>query len=356
MRRRQVLAAAVALLPTAGCLGLAPGGRVESGGGASLDMAAELPTARLSMETATDADVARELTNHGLTDDERAALDRILDGEETTDWYEEPPIYDTVPVLHEGTVYRLSMSVADSKPATNFAVVIDIPDRTPAEGEAVQFADLPAADRETFADRGFDDGGFVGFGTVLTYTPDEVDESALVPDSEYRYIRWDDGTTASWAVDDGWETELKRYRYTAEALGSASEYGGRIRERYAFELSGLSEAEREIVRTAIEDDHGYAVATDATPSPAFESLVDRFRPREEVAVHDEPDPDVSGRYLVRYDGSVYWTGLRLTPDEDSGSTPTGASETATPDDEASGTPAGDGASGTPTGEGVVDDD
>lgn len=329
MRRRQVLASA-SLLPVAGCLGLGPGG-----GNGSLDMAAELPTASLSMDAVTEADVARKLTHHEMSDDERTVLDRVVDGQRTTGWHLEPPVHTSIPALHEGTVYRLSTTVADSKPATVYSVVVDVPDRTPAPDEVVTFDDLPAADRETFAARGLDDGGFVGFGTTFVYTPDEADQSVLVPDSEYGYIRWEDGTTASWAVDGSWETELKRYRYTAEGLGSADEYGGRIRDRYTFELSGLPTDERDIVGEAREAEDGYTVDTDATPSSAFESLVDRFRPHDEVAVHDDPDPDVSGSYLVRYEGAVYWTSLRLSSDaegsEDGHATDDDPSETATRD-------------------------
>lgn len=304
VNRRQVLASA-ALLPAAGCIG-------PLGGDGSRGMGAELPTASLAMEAVSDADVARKLTHHELPDDEREALDRILDGERTTGWHLEPPVHTATPALHEGTVYRLSSAVVESKPATRYSVTVDVPDRTPAPDEGVQFEDLPAADREQFAALGLEDGGFVGFGTTFVYTPVEAEQSVLVPDTKYRYIRWDDGTTATWAVDDGWETELQRYRYEVERSVPASEYGAGVREAYAFELSGLADAERDVVETAIEDEHGYTVETEATPSPAFERLADRFQHHEEVAVHDEPSPGRSGRYLVRFDGRVYWTRLRVS--------------------------------------------
>lgn len=304
MHRRQVLAS-VALLPAAGCLGIG----TDSG---AADMAAELPTAALSMTAVTDADVARKLTHHEVGDDRREMLDRIVeDGPTTTDWYQEPPVHTALPVLHEGTVYRLSRTVVDQRPVTNYSVLVDIPQTTPDEGATVQFRDLPAADRAVFERHGFADGAPIGVGTVFAYTPDEEAASVLVPEPEYDYIAWEGGETAEWVVDDGWAARQKRYRYEAERVASNGEYGRRVRDKYAFELSELTEGERDIVREAVENEHGYTVSTDATPSLAFEALVDRFRPRDELAVVREPDPDVDGRYLVRYDGTVYWTELRV---------------------------------------------
>lgn len=308
MHRRQVLAAAAALVPTAGCLG--PGG-----GDGSLEMDVELPTASLSMVAVDDADIAAELTHHGMADDERELLARVVDeGSATVGWHQEPPLHTQLPVLHEGVVYRLSESIVERRPATNYSVKVDIPQQTPSPAETVQFADLPEADREVFEREGFADGDVVGVGTVFTYTPEQEAASVLVPDPQYDYVDWADGETAEWVVDGSRETEQKRYRFGAERVASASEYGAGIREEYAFELSDLTDTERDVVGTAIEREGGYTVETDATPSSGFERLVDRFRPHEQVAVHDDPDPGLSGRYLVRYDGTVYWTGLRM-PEE-----------------------------------------
>lgn len=305
MHRRQVLASVTALLPAAaGCAG-SPFGSESAAG------VAALPTASLSMAAVADADVAAKVTQDELPDDRRALLARVVDdGPVTVGWHQEPPLHAERPLLHDGTVYRVSQSVVDSRPAVNYGVKVDVPQRTPGEAETVQFADLPAVDRAVFEREGFAGGDVVGVGTVFTYALEQEDASVLVPEPEYHYVDWADGETAAWVVDDRWETEQHRYQYGVERAVPAGEYGAGIREEYAFELSGLSDGERAVVGTAIDDEHGYTVATDATPSPAFDSLADRFRPHEEVAVNDEPSPGLSGRYLVRYDGAVYWTLLR----------------------------------------------
>lgn len=305
MHRRQVLASAAALLPAAaGCVA-SPGESADLG-------VAELPTATLSMEAVEDAAIAEKLTHSEMSDDERTLLDRVVEeGSVTVGWYQEPPLHTQLPLLHEGAVYRASRSVVERRPAIDYSVKIDIPQRTPDPASTVRFADLPAADRAVFEREGFASGEVVGVGTVLTYTPDEEAASVLVPDPEYDYISWESGETAEWVVDDSWETEQQRYRFAVERVAAASEYGAGIREEFAFAFGDLTDGERDIVESAVETEHGYTVEAEATPSPAFERLVDRFRRHEEVAVHDEPSPEVSGHYLVRHDGAVHWTRLRV---------------------------------------------
>jgi hypothetical protein len=306
MQRRRFLATAAALTVTAGCVD-SPLDR---------DLAAEVPTASLSMAALSDAEIARTLAHGELPDEERAMVAEVVDeGTATFAWHQEPPVHTSRPVVHDGVVYDLSWTETDSRPVTNYAVTIDIPQTTPEPSETVRFADLPAADRAVFEREGFADAGPIGVGTTFTYTPAQESASVLVPDPEYRYIRWEDGETAEWVVDDGWDGEQKRYRYEAERVATAAEYGADVRETYAFGLSGLTDPERDIVDEAIDSEHGYTVPTDATPSPALERLVDRFREQDEVAVHDEPNPGPSGRYLVEYDGETYWTGLHWRPPE-----------------------------------------
>jgi hypothetical protein len=306
MQRRRFLATAAALTVTAGCVD----SPLDDG------MAAEAPTASLSMEAVSDAEVARKLVRGELPDEERAMVAEVVENETATfAWHQDPPVHTSRPVVHDGVVYDLSWTETDSRPVTNYAVKIDIPRTTPGPSETVRFADLPAADRAVFEREGFADAGPIGVGTTFTYTPDEVSASVLVPDPEYDYIAWEGGETAEWIVDDGWDGEQKRYRYEAERVATAAEYGADVRETYAFELSGLGDPERDVVEEAIDSEHGYTVPPDATPSPALARLVDRFREQDEVAVHDEPNPGPSGRYLVEYDGETYWTDLHWRPPE-----------------------------------------
>ena len=191
---------------------------------------------------------------------------------------------------------------------------MDIVTDSVTEAEAVQFATLPEVDQEEFAAHGLADGDPVGIGTTFLYTDAEREQSVLVPESEYSYIIWDDGTEAEWVVDDAYDTTLNTYRYTAEQVATAADYGQQMRERFTFELAGLPEAQQEIVETAITDGP-YVVGPDETPSDAFVALANRFRGYEQAHGLDEDgEGDLSGTYLVEYQGDVYWTTLVVQRD------------------------------------------
>jgi hypothetical protein len=86
-----------------------------------------------------------------------------------------------------------------------------------------------------------------------------------------------------------------------------------VRDQLAFELTSLPDAEAEIVQTAIEEDE-YSVDRNQTPTSAFESLAEKFRPQAQVHGLDEEkhgEGELNGVYLVRYDGTVYWTDLSV---------------------------------------------
>ena len=78
------------------------------------------------------------------------------------------------------------------------------------------------------------------------------------------------------------------------------EFAEQVRSEYRFTLSGLSEAERDIVAEAIEDGYYEGSANDA-----FRSVAERFRAHEAVR------PETGGGYwLARYEGTDYWSDLR----------------------------------------------
>ncbi|MFC6795684.1 hypothetical protein ACFQFH_16835 [Halobaculum halobium] len=170
----------------------------------------------------------------------------------------------------------------------------------------------------------------MGIGTSLSYRPEAVPDSALVPEPEYPVIVWPDGP-ARFEVDSDNTYTVYTYELTAERVSSAAAFGADVRERFGFALDELPAEEREILDTAIdsgtaEPDGGphpragtdYHVAHDEEPSPAFRSLVDRFRARDRVVVHEwqaeaYEEWEASGEYVVAYDGTTYWT--RLVVDE-----------------------------------------
>jgi hypothetical protein len=311
MRRRALLAAAASSLPAivAGC--------TSPGGFSGSNAAAEAPTARLELATIADAKLPTKVlytVRPAEGNDATAQLfDRILDGGTKTK-ATRPPLPKQQHIAYQEGVYELSYEVVEETPATSYSVKVDIVTDSVIEAEAIQFADLPEVDQQEFAEHGLADGDPVGIGTTFLYTDTEREQSVLVPESEYSYITWDDGIEAEWVVDDAYNTTLNTYRYTAEQVATAADYGQQMREQFTFELSGLPEAQREIVETAIADGQ-YIVGPDETPSDALVALADRFRGHEQAHGLDEDgEGDLSGTYLVRYQGDVYWTTLVVQRD------------------------------------------
>lgn len=292
--RRQVLraAAAIAAVPVAGCA-------TPPGMG---------PAARLRLTEFEPTGIPqRVLYSIGIDDgpDPREDLmDDILDGGTTVE-DTRPPIPAGQHIYYDDVVYLLDHEVEQEIPATKFQIRLDIVQGTVNEAEAVQFDALPAVDREKFAERGWDEGMSFGFGTSILYTDAEAAQSDLVPDSEYAYILWDDGSEAAWFVDDAHDTSIKTYRYAAEQIATAAAYGREMRQQFGFELFGLTEAERSIVETAIDEEDGYIVEQDQTPSTAFWSLTDRFDDADRIHGLQAGDEPNGPKYIVQYDGAWY---------------------------------------------------
>ncbi|WP_135827087.1 hypothetical protein [Halorussus ruber] len=311
MRRRALLATAATSLPAivAGC--------TSSGGFSGENAVAEVSTARLELTTIADAELPTEVlytVRSAEGDDATDQLfDRILNGGATTK-ATRPPLPEQRHIAYQEGVYELSHDVIEETPATRYSVKVDIVTGSVTKAEAIQFADLPEVDQNEFAGHGLADGDPVGIGTTFLYTDAEREQSVLVPESEYSYITWDNGTEAEWVVDDAYDTTLNTYRYTAEQVATAADYGQQMRERFAFELTGLPDAQRDIVETAITEGQ-YIVGPDETPSDALVALADQFRGHEQAHGLDEDgEGDLSGTYLVRYQGDVYWTTLVVQRD------------------------------------------
>jgi hypothetical protein len=311
MRRRALLATAATSLPAiiAGCT--SPGGLGGS------NAAAEAPTARLELTTIADAKLPSKVlyTVRPAEGNDATAqlLDRIIDGGATTK-ATRPPFPEQRHIAYQDGVYELSYEVIEETPATRYSVKVDIVTDSVIEAEAIQFADLPEVDQEAFAAHGLADGDPVGIGTTFLYTDAEREQSDLVPESEYSYITWEDGTEAEWVVDDAYNTTLNTYRYSADQVATAADYGQQMRERFSFELAGLPDAQQDILKTAITDGP-YVVGPDETPSDALVALANRFRGHEQAHGLDEDgEGDLSGTYLVRYQGDVYWTTLVVQRD------------------------------------------
>lgn len=301
MNRRSFLAsgATLAIGVTGGCTGCA-----------------KLPTARVSMEPVTDEEIAERATHSedlAPENDRYQFVRRTVENESVTSEGTEPKVPQNHTFVFDGAVYRLSHEVVATELATSYQFTLNPVEGEVADEETIRYEDLPAVDRRKFAERGLDDPSFLGFGSTILYTHEERAKSRLVPDPNFSVVVWDEDTRGRWSVDGSYESPLKTYRYAAEVVHeSAAQFGAEIREEYAFALSGLSAGEREIVEAAIED--GYVVSPDESPSEAFWRLAERFGRHDEFYRDDEDheadDDPISGTYLVRYDGTVYWTRVR----------------------------------------------
>lgn len=278
--------------------------------------AAEVPSANLRMDAIEEAALpTKVLFSVGVDGPGWRAdlMDDILDGE-TTVTRTRPPLPDGEHVYYDDVVYALDYDVIAQTPATSFQIKIDIVEGSVNESEAIQFSELPRVDRKKFASRGWAEGGTFGLGTSVLYTHTEREKSALVPESDYSYIVWEDGSEARWIVEDAYETTVNTYEYSAEQYLTAAAYGRKMRDRMGFTLSELTDEQQNIVTTAI-DERRYTVESDRTPSPPFRKLADRFREQEQAhALDAEAEGDLNGAYIVQYRERIYWTVLTLNTD------------------------------------------
>lgn len=308
MERRELLAAGAAFAATAvgGCTGCA-----------------SAPLASLSMERVSDVEIAERTTYRLDAEPGTPRHDLVsatVENESTIVNDTEPPLRSGEPFVFEGSVHELSYEVVESTPATTFAITLDPVESEPDSVETVRYEELPAVDRAKFRERGWDgDDTFLGFGSRLLYRDDEVPASALVPEPERPVVVWDEDTRGRFAVDGSYSSPVQTYRYSSSVVHpSAAEFGREVRREFAFTLDGLSSGERDLVSSAISERQITVAAGESIPD-AWWRLADRFRPQPEVRRQREEsttrERTASGRYVVRYEGAVYWTRFHLDRSE-----------------------------------------
>jgi hypothetical protein len=292
MRRRQLLAGGAALLsvPLAGC---------------------GHPPNVLDMSEATDQRIADEKSRTVSTESDKYGLARsIAENGSATASGLSPPLDTDNTIAVDGEYYNLSVTETDSGQRTRYDIRIDYDpgDVTPGDGE-IAYADLPAVDREALghlvpppSDRDTDEG--FEMGRVYSYPENATEESVLVPDQQYDLITYE-GEQYLVRVDAESVTEAD-YRYNGTLVAdSTAAFADIVRSRYLFTLSGLSEAEREVVQTAIEDGY-FEEETDA-----FRSVIARFLAHR--ALNERSADDGYGTWIVAYDGTEYVTYAEYSP-------------------------------------------
>lgn len=215
-----------------------------------------------------------------------------------------PPIDSELPIVVEGRYYELQWTVIDQRTANAVSISID-GDSTVTNGTTITYAELPPADKAALAplldQRGSPRPATVGIGTTAIYTDTELDSSVLVPTQQYDTVIYE-GKRYTLEVDTPRSVTVKTYRYEATHIANTtSSYAAFLRETYAFELSNLTDAERSVIKTAIEDGGYYA---ESTADEAFENVVAHFRSHRAIL-----EEEGSGLWLVRYRGDLYLADL-----------------------------------------------
>jgi hypothetical protein len=255
----------------------------------------------------TDASIVANATANGT----EAADDGPAEG---------PPFEPDRPVVSNGTVYDLHWEAAGrTAPRTEFGVALTVhaDDR---ETDAA-FADLPAIDRqrldglrrrikeydpEADEDAGSDDESSpLELTFQQQYTDAELTESALVPEPEYDTIAIA-GRPVSVDVRSERVVERDLYRYTTtERAPTLSAFGRALRQRHQFELTGLSDAERELFEHVIADNGSYYQGGFGDEyEAAFAEFADRLVAEPALFVDDR-----KGEWLLAYDGRDYWVAV-----------------------------------------------
>jgi hypothetical protein len=285
MRRRQLLAGGAALLPVplAGCAH---------------------PPNVLDMSEATDQDIADEgARSPSPESDEQAIIAEAAPNGTANVTGRSPPLETDRPVAFEGRYYNVSVTRLGESESTRYAAEIEIDydpgTVTPADG-SIAYESLPDVDREALGDmippaedRPTGDG--YDFGRGYTYPENATDESVLIPEQQYDVVTYE-GEQYRIRVQSE-PADESEYRYDVSLVAdTTAAFADLLRERYLFELSGLSEAEREVVETAIEDGY-FEDATDA-----FRSVVARLLAHPGFEVTDS-----YGRWLVEYEDTEYIT-------------------------------------------------
>lgn len=195
---------------------------------------------------------------------------------------------DRYPAVFENTVYDVEIWINNREGyAAEFTPV-----QEDFQGEAVQFAALPAVDREAFGVHRwrFDESERTTESLEGLVVYEETAGSELVPEQTIEAVTID-GVQYSVELSS---TTLDKLTYIGtKRAPSPQAFAQEIRSEWLFELAGLSEDEQQILEEAIDDQ--YFTGDD---NETFASLMERFA---------EHNPLVNN-YLWFFDwqGSTYW--------------------------------------------------
>ena len=196
----------------------------------------------------------------------------------------------------DGRFYEVSETEVSSSDVTVYTVAVEAAEPNSTAGlREVAYADLPETDRERLRpilveDDPPDPDTAVGidYGTAAEVGNDSV----FVPERQYDVVVRDEQRYRVRVSSRTAEEFEYRYEVT-EVAPDVESFADRVRDRYLFTLSGLSDAERAVVEEAIEGAY-------FDDDEAFRSVVDRLRSHEGVDVDDS-----YGTWLLAYEGVEY---------------------------------------------------
>jgi hypothetical protein len=282
MDRRTFLATAgtALLAPLAGCAPPGPGIRVESADDAELGERVARPFDSLRPELRPTITEGTTVTGRGRT----------------------TPVAAGTTVAYEGAVYELTTTVTAEEPARIYGISVETPDENATGGRA--YADLPPIDRERVGplldefDEAPSDEEDVSVSDPVLYNRSAAEASALV-DEESEVLLTRGGRRYRVAVRGGEDVTEQQYRITASRRADTlAAYGRQVRSEWAFDLTGLSEAEAQL----LDDARGETYYVDEEDEEAaYRSLLRRLREHDPI-----PPADHQETYVVRYDGEVLW--------------------------------------------------
>jgi hypothetical protein len=325
MNRRQFLATLGPAIAVPGCLG---GTRQPRGADGYISE----PQFLLKMKPVNHTEIAREyatpLSELPAKRIHAAYESAIKNGTATytsTDRTPMRPGEQTV-IRTDGTVYGFSVDQTEStdRKMYHYTVTIEAVE-TPSDDETVLFSSLPQADRDALGQRQLmnpDSDRRFNIGTSLVYSPDERNASILVSSPEEPVIQWPSGARARFSVRDESVKRTYRHRVSATELGSAAAFGRRLESRVAFPLSNTTTAEENILREAIENDSGYELPAEATPTESLSDTIEQLNSRFTAQFDKSITPGHNGLepngvyYLVTYNNQTYWVVRVVGPPEE----------------------------------------
>lgn len=245
----------------------------------------------ISASIFNDELVKDRLTGDGeLSDSREQLLADIVAGGLTEGLTEETEHFTGPPMLYQDALYDVVYWQTDQRESYQFEAV---PAADTIDGEQTPFDELPEADRRVLEPHrwrfGDESGSLDG---LIAYEENRVSESELVGDQTQEVVLIGG---ASYRFEFT-TTNPDSYIFVGQKVASSvSEYRHQLVDEHQFELSGLSEAERDIFEDAI--DGGTSGDSD---NDTLTSLVERFK-EHETAIGDD--------WITRWKGTVYYVSI-----------------------------------------------